>query len=190
MGEVGCLKDGNFQNLQVEGNISGGSSQLSVGALETRFALTTRNVLDPTATSILLAANTHNTVVQPAPASGVTFALTLPSQATSKKGDFITFDLLADMTASDVIKIGTATEMFAIGSKVHVVGEDATRIGVVDISDATDDFLNITCAANGDGGTGTNFQCYFNGEKWGINCVVWGMGARSAASASTVFATS
>lgn len=190
MGEVGCLKDGNFQNLQVEGNITGGSGELSFGALETRFASVTRTPLTTTAVTQALDANTHYTMGPIAPSAGVTCALTLPAQASSKKGDYITFELLNDMTPSDVLKIGTADEFFSIGSKLHVVGEDATRVGVMDFSDATDDFLNITCAADGDGGVGTNFQCYFNGSTWGINCEVYGIGARSAASSATAFDTS
>jgi hypothetical protein len=189
MGESGCLKDGNFQNLQVNGNITPGTGELSFGGLETRFASASRTPLTTTLVTQPLAASTHNTILAPAPSSGVICALTLPAQASSKKGDFITFDLLADMTNLDVLKIGTAGEFFSTGSKLHVVGEDATRIGVMKFSEATEDFLNITCATNGDGGTGTNFQCYFNGTTWGINCEVYGIGARSAASAATDFGT-
>jgi len=190
MAETGCLKDGCFQNLQVNGNITPGTGELSFGGLETRFASVTRTILTTTLVTQALVANSHNTILAPAPSSGVICALTLPAQASSKKGDYITFDLRADMTASDVLKIGTAGEFFSVGSKLHVVGEDATRAGVMDFSDATDDFLNITCAANGDGGTGTNFQCYFNGTTWGINCEVYGIAARSAISAATLFGTS
>ena len=143
MGETGCLKDGHFQNLQVEGNITGGSGELSFGALETRFASVARTAASTTAVTQALAANTHYTCAQPAPSSGTDFALTLPARASSKKGDYITFVLTADMTASDVMKIGTSGEDFSIGSKLYVVGQDATRVPVLDFSVASDDFLNI-----------------------------------------------
>ena len=188
MGEVGCLKDGDFQNLQIEGNITLGSA---LEIQETKFAKATRTELVATAVTQLLVKNTFNTVGTPAPATGVNFALTLPAQADSRKGDFIHFDLLGDMSNGDVLKIGTAGEFFAIGSKLLVVGEDATRSNKIDFSDATDDFLNITCDTNADGGIGTNFQCYFNGSNWGINCVVFGAGTKTVVSNSaTAFATS
>ena len=188
MGEVGCLKDGHFQNLQVEGTIVGGSG---LELQETMFAKSTRTALTETLVTQLLVKNSFNTVVTPNPSSGSDFALTLPAQADSQKGDFIHFDLIGDMSNSDVLKIGTAGEFFAIGSKLHVVGEDDTRLGRMDFSDATDDFLNITCTTNGDGGIGTNFHCYFNGSNWGINCVVYGEGTRGAVSSTeTKFHTS
>ena len=62
MGEAGCIKDGQFQNLQVDGNIKAGTGELPFGALETRFASTTRTVLSTTAATQALVANSHNTM--------------------------------------------------------------------------------------------------------------------------------
>ena len=191
MGESGCLKDGCFQNLQIEGNITaGGGGELPFGALETRFASVTRTAANVVLVTQGLLANTHYTCDAPAPATGLVFNLTLPSRASSKKGDYITFVLRADMNGSDVMKIGTEGEDFSIGSKLYIVGEDQTRVGQFDFSIKTDDFLNITAAANGDGGAGTNFQCYYNGISWGINCEVTGIGSKTVSSVDTEFGSS
>ena len=87
----------------------------------------------------------------------------------------------------------TTDTQFALGSRIFVVGQDATRIPVIDTSVADDDRVSITGLTNGDGGIGTTLK-FVNKtgttNGWSVYAEVLGQGAMSAASATTVFADS
>jgi hypothetical protein len=182
MAEAGCLRDLAVQNLEVSGDLNVvGTSR---GGFSNTFTTVARTALTID-TGAALAANINYTMAATDDA-----ALTLPTQANSKQGDYITLLLTGPVDNTKVLKIGTDGEFFTAGSLLHVPAVDATRIAVISLANGTNDFLNITGLTNGDGGTGTFVQCYFNGSTWSINARVEGQGANSAASATTVFADS
>jgi hypothetical protein len=175
MAESGCLRDAHVQNLEVSGVHNLINNLLFPTAARTALTVDTGAALQR---------NQHYTMLATA-----TAALTLPAQSTCVKGDFITLVLTGPVDNGATLKIGTSGEFFTAGSQVRVVGQDGTRIGVVDHADGTaDDFINIVGLTAGDGGTGSTVSLVFNGSTWTADAVIEGQGAQSAASASTVFA--
>ena len=119
-------------------------------------------------------------------------AYTLPSAAAGSKGDWITVLYTANIANTNLHSYHSDTDaQFVLGSKIIVQPNDATRVALVDISVANDDEVKITGLTNGDGGIGTVLR-FVNttGETngWAVEAIVLGQGARSAASANTVFA--
>tara|TARA_R110000822_G_scaffold289857_4_gene411881 strand:+ start:255 stop:1181 length:927 start_codon:yes stop_codon:yes gene_type:complete len=119
-------------------------------------------------------------------------AYTLPSAAAGRKGDWITVKYKSSIANGNLHSYHCTTDaQFALGSMITVNPCDATRIGVVDVSVADDDEVQITGLTNGDGGIGTSLK-FLNttGELngWVCEVIVEGQGACSAASATTVFA--
>jgi len=118
-------------------------------------------------------------------------AYTIPSAAAGRAGDWISILYIADIGNGNAHTYTTTTDTtFALGSHVIVPGQDATRVTVVDTAVAADNVFTITGLTNGDGGKGTRIMLRnMTGEAngWGIEAVVWGQGAMSAASADTVF---
>jgi len=179
MGEVGCLKDGNFQNLQVEGTTLLNDQPTSALAPESSFATAAYTALTGAGA---LVKNSFNTVD-----AGGNIALTLPAQASSVKGDFIHILLIDEPGNGHTIKIGTSGEFLTIGSR-YVGISGSARVGTTDLADGTgDDFFNLVGLSNGDGGIGSTVDCYFNGTTWSLNAVCYPQGNASAAGTS-VFA--
>ena len=121
-------------------------------------------------------------------------AYTIPSAAAGRAGDWITVQYIAAIADSALHTYTCTTDtQFCLGSRIFVIGEDATRIPVIDTSVADDDRVSITGATNGDGGIGTTLK-FVNKtgttNGWAVDVVVEGQGAKSAASATTVFADS
>ena len=85
---------------------------------------------------------------------------------------------------------GSTDTQFTLGSRVFVIGEDATRIPVIDTSVADDDEVRITGLTNGDGGIGTTLK-FVNKtgttNGWSVYAEIEGQAAKSAASATTDF---
>ena len=136
-----------------------------------------------------LALNTHYQVNDTDAA-----AYTIPSAAAGRAGDWITVTYIAAI-GNGVLHTYTSTTdtQFTLGSRIFVIGEDATRIPVIDTSVADDDRVSITGLTNGDGGIGTTLK-FVNKtgttNGWAVYAQVEGQGAKSAASATTVFADS
>jgi len=118
-------------------------------------------------------------------------AYTIPSAAAGRAGDWISILYIADIGNGNAHTYTTTTDTtFALGSHVIVPGQDATRVTVVDTAVAADNVFTITGLTNGDGGKGTRIMLRnMTGEVngWGIEAVVQGQGAMSAASADTAF---
>ena len=118
-------------------------------------------------------------------------AYTIPSAAATRAGDWISILYTADIGNGSAHTYTTTTDTtFALGSHIVVPGEDATRVTVVDTAVAADNVLTITGLTNGDGGKGTRIMLRnMTGEVngWGVEAVVLGQGAMSAASADTAF---
>ena len=141
-------------------------------------------------TAIAAGALTVNTAYTNAETAAKNY--TIPSCAAGDIGDWITVTYIADIGNGNLHSYHSTTDtQFALGSMVRVVGEDATRVAVVDVSVADDDEVKITGLTNGDGGIGTTLR-FVNttgaANGWAVDCVVQGQGAKSAASATTVFA--
>jgi len=136
-----------------------------------------------------LALNTHYQVNDTDAA-----AYTIPSAADGRAGDWITVTYIADIGNGALHTYTCTTDtQFTLGSRIFVVGQDATRIPVIDTSVADDDRVSITGLTNGDGGIGTTLK-FVNKtgttNGWSVYAEVLGQGAMSAASATTVFADS
>jgi len=136
-----------------------------------------------------LALNTHYQVNDTDAA-----AYTIPSAAAGRAGDWITVTYIAAIGNGALHTYTCTTDtQFALGSRIFVIGEDATRIPVIDTSVADDDRVSITGLTNGDGGIGTRLK-FVNKtgttNGWSVFAEVEGQGAMSAASATTVFADS
>ena len=136
-----------------------------------------------------LALNTHYQVNDTDAA-----AYTIPSAAAGRAGDWITVTYIAAIGNGALHTYTCTTDtQFALGSRIYVIGEDATRIPVIDTSVADDDRVSITGLTNGDGGIGTTLK-FVNKtgttNGWAVYAQVEGQGAKSAASATTVFADS
>ena len=118
-------------------------------------------------------------------------AYTIPSAAAGRAGDWISILYIADIGNGNAHTYTTTTDTaYALGSHVIVPGQDATRVTVVDTATTNDNIFTITGLTNGDGGKGTRIMLRnMTGEAngWGIEAVVQGQGAMSAASADTVF---
>ena len=84
-------------------------------------------------------------------------AVTIPSAAAGKAGDWITvvYDVAAGNTNAHTYTTTTDTA-YALGSTIRTNrGSHADRIPLLDISEAADNVITITGATNGDGGLGT-----------------------------------
>ena len=84
-------------------------------------------------------------------------AMTIPSAAAGKAGDWITvvYDVAAGNTNAHTYTTTTDTA-YALGSTIRTNrGSHADRIPLLDISEAADNVITITGATNGDGGLGT-----------------------------------
>ena len=133
-----------------------------------------------------LALNTHYQVADTDAA-----AYTIPSAAAGRAGDWITVTYLTAI-ANGALHTYTCTTdtQFTLGSRVFVIGEDATRIPVLDTSVADDDQIRITGLTNGDGGIGTTLK-FVNKtgttNGWAVYAEIEGQAAKSAASATTDF---
>ena len=84
-------------------------------------------------------------------------AMTIPSAAAGKAGDWITvvYDVAAGNTNAHTYTTTTDTA-YALGSTIRTNrGSHADRIPLLDISEAADNVITITGATAGDGGLGT-----------------------------------
>ena len=84
-------------------------------------------------------------------------AMTIPSAAAGKAGDWITvvYDVAAGNTNAHTYTTTTDTA-YTLGSTIRTNrGSHADRIPLLDISEAADNVITITGATNGDGGLGT-----------------------------------
>ena len=178
MGEVGCLKDGKFQNLQVEGTTLLNDQPTSALAPESSFASAAYTAITGAGA---LARNSFNTVD-----AGGSIALTLPTRASSTKGDFVHILLIDTLANGHILKIGTATEDLSLGSR-YVGIPSAARVGTTALAVAPNDFFNMTGLTNGDGGIGSTVDCYFNGTSWSLTSTCYPQGAASA-DGTSVFA--
>ena len=84
-------------------------------------------------------------------------AMTIPSAAAGKAGDWITviYDVAIGNTNAHTYTTTTDTA-YALGSTIRTNrGSHVDRIPLLDISEAADNVITITGATNGDGGLGT-----------------------------------
>ena len=192
MAEVGCLKDGNFQNLQVEGNMTALTDLEVTGTMTNKdlaFAtgswqdlvrngtLTSLAVNDATVDAgITLLANHEYVSSWTADA---TSAITLPA---ATAGTFVAFVQVADADAANAMTITAAgSDTYEPYQEVHIgTGIPAQQ----DSSVAGDTVLTITpSATNGGWGmTGSYFMYYCkNDGEWlvKVNGILQGTGATS-----------
>ena len=84
-------------------------------------------------------------------------AMTIPSAAAGKAGDWITvvYDVAAGNTNAHTYTTTTDTA-YALGSTIRTSsGSGASRVPTSDVSVAADNVITITGDTNGDGGVGT-----------------------------------
>jgi len=174
-----------IENLKRD--IALGTTTLSAATLSSTTGLTAPSMTSKTqlanAASGVLAKNTWYL----APADGAAITVTLPTQANSTKGDVIVvqYNVVIDNGATH--KYGTSGEFFMVGSSIFK--RAAVEIFSVDVSDATDDFLNLIGLTNCGPGIGSMVIFTFNGSTWQAEATCTASGNGSATNLS-VFATS
>ena len=115
----------------------------------------------------------------------------IPAAADGRAGDWISVVYSANITDEANHTFTTTTDAaYIYGSIIRVIGNDGTRVGVVDTSGSGDNIVTIAGLTNGDGGIGTRVMFRnMTGEVdgWAVECVVEGQGAQNVASADTAF---
>ena len=121
MAEVGCLRNGNFQNLEVASVFMQGGNKLKVAGYQ---SITTTAAAETTAASTLTANGIHFLAVDAvADVSTNTETITLPAAGAGiNVGDFFTFVVIRASTAAVGFTITTATNDKIVGvvDVVHV----------------------------------------------------------------------
>jgi hypothetical protein len=179
MGEVGCLKDGCFQNLQVEGKTILVGQTTVEGHLRSSKLLQPHAVANvaPTAISngLVLAVNTfYKSIAEVA-------LMTLPSAAAGNIGDFISVFYGLAIDTGVVHSYTTTTDTtFAPGSTAQRVGGASAATAVV--AGAGHNILTITGNTNGDGGCGTSVK-FVNmtgaTDGWAVEAITYGQGTHA-----------
>jgi len=102
----------------------------------------------------------------------------------SKPKVLYTVDLANDANHSFTT---TTDTQYSIGSAIIIPGQDATRVGVVDLSASSDNVVTIAGLTNGDGGIGTTIK-FINTtgatDGWAAEAIVLNQGDGSVAMAS------
>ena len=101
--------------------------------------------------------------------------LQLPTNADSTQGDYVT--MIWSVDADHAVVVSTQTnEYFSPGSLLVVRGKGASAGSVTHVESATIGTLDInpdvSTGVNGDAGSGTKVECFFNGTAWVINAIV------------------
>jgi len=191
MSEVGCLKDGHFQNLQVEGDKVIHGNTKHVGDMTVDGALTVGGHLKSSKTLQSSAcANVAPTSISDGLALAVnTFYvsiagdadMTIPAATASSAGDFINIFYSVAVANGKAHTYTTTTDTtFAPGSTCQRVGGGVASLATV--AAAADNILTITGHSAGDGGLGTsvrlvNMTGATNG--WAVEAITYGQGANS-----------
>jgi len=180
MGEVGCLKSGHFQNLEVEGKTILVGQSIVEGHLRSSKLLQSSACANVAPTAISATELSVNTFYKSI--AGAT-AMTIPSAAAGKIGDFINvFYLLAANNGAAHIYTTTTDTTFAPGSTAQRVGGGVASIAAV--AGAGHNILTITGHTNGDGGCGTsvkfvNMTGATNG--WAVEAITYGQATNAQA---------
>jgi hypothetical protein len=182
MGEVGCLKDGCFQNLQGEGKT------ILVGQTTVEGHLRSSKLLQPHAV-----ANVAPTLISATELSVNTFynsiagacAMTLPSAAAGNIGDFISVFYVTAIGNGNAHTYTTTTDStFAFGSTAQRVG--GAVLSAAHVAVAGDNILKISghASGNGDGGCGTSVK-FVNmtgaTDGWAVEAITYNQGAGNTA---------
>ena len=109
-------------------------------------------------------------------------AYTLPAAADCARGDVIIVKYIADVGNSEVHKYGTSGEFFATHSTVfaHSSGDDVLT-HVTAPNGTSNDFLNLTGAANAGIGIGSELRFHFDGSNWAVNGILYKKGTGASA---------
>jgi hypothetical protein len=160
MAEVGCLKDGAFQNLQIGMLLGGGM----VPGLP--IVLGPANNVPSNGSTL-----TKNTYYGDPSASGSGYTFLLPTQANSVAGDWIFVrDTNGFSGSSEHIKIGSAANgSFATGCHIHGINATATATSeAVAISESTHNSVIMQGQNDGAGAAGSWVAFVFNGTQWTV----------------------
>tara|TARA_B100001094_G_scaffold313690_1_gene351723 strand:- start:943 stop:1503 length:561 start_codon:yes stop_codon:yes gene_type:complete len=175
MGEVGCLKDGNFQNLQVEGKTILVGKTVAHGHLTSSKLLQSHAVANVAPTAISATELSVNTFYKSIAAAT---AMTLPSAALGNIGDFISVFYVTAVGGGNAHTYTTTTDTkFAFGSTAQRVGGAAPS--TADVAVAGSNILTITGHAKGDGGCGTSVK-FVNmtgaTDGWAVEAITYNQG--------------
>ena len=108
------------------------------------------------------------------PADGNQITATLPTAASSTKGDVIVVEFHAAVSNGQTLKFGTSGEFFMAGSVVYIASGAAGHIvyGASVADGTTHDFLNLIGLTNAGPGIASKLVFSFNGSKWSVSGVV------------------
>jgi len=180
MGEVGCLKSGHFQNLEVEGKTILVGQSIVEGHLRSSKLLQSSACANVAPTAISATELSVNTFYKSI--AGAT-AMTIPSAAAGKIGDFINVFYEDAITGAAAHTYTTTTDTkFAFGSTAERIGGGV--LSRADIAVASDNTLTITGHAAGDGRCGTSVKLVnMTGatDGWAVEAKTYNQGAGSTA---------
>ena len=150
MGEVGCLKDGNFQNLEVSSTFMQGGNLLKVAGYK---QITSTGAGGVTAAADLKPNGIHFCAVSdPAQVNAYNMTITLPTAGEGLKiGDFLTFVITRGSGHATGFTITTdgADKIVGLVDVIHVTSPDVVSISNRQNTDgAARDENNIDYAGN------------------------------------------
>jgi len=177
MAEEGCLKDGCFHNLQVEGRSMLAGTTVVEGKLRSSTLLQSHASVGKTHSTLsgtaLAAVNTYYVVSAP-----TALIVNLPSAGDGNIGDFINILYTTAIGTADPNTFVDPDDGFVIGSTAQRVGGGSAS--VVNVSVVSQDTLTITGHTNGDGGKGTSVK-FVNttGAKngWMVEAITYNQGS-------------
>ena len=180
MSEKGCLKDGNFQNLHVEGVTLTSGTTLIEGTLRASKLLQSSACANTTPTvvedGVVLVVNTFYKSIATALASS------LPDPAVGKIGDFINifYDTKINHGIEHSYTVNDEDDDFSPGSTCQRIGGKVDSFG--SLSSPDDITLTITGNTNGDGGVGTSIR-FVNitglSSGWAVEAITYGQGGNT-----------
>jgi hypothetical protein len=132
-----------------------------------------------------LVANTRNNITRTSAGDW-----TLPNVADSTKGDTVWVQYDVDLANAALHSYSSDAAFNAISTVYKPIGTGATALALVTRPNgSSNDFLNITGAANGAGGVGTALRFWFDGSNWCVDGNILGKGT-AAGTLTVAFANS
>ena len=177
MAEEGCLKDGCFHNLQVEGRSMLAGTTVVEGKLRSSTLLQSHASVGKTHSSIAATAtaavNTFYVVTDP-----TDLIVTLPSAGDGNIGDFINIFYTTAIANANPNTFADPDDGFVVGSTVQRVGGGSASMANVSV--VSQDTITIMGETNGDGGVGTSLK-FVNttGAKsgWMVEAITYNQGS-------------
>jgi hypothetical protein len=152
-----------------------GGNGVTVSRLTDQVAMPNFSSMTAQGTGGALVANSRNNITR-----NTAGGWTLPNVADSTKGDTVWVQYDVDLDDAALHSYSSDAAFNAISTVYKPIGTGATSLALVTRPNgSSNDFLNITGAANGPGGVGTTLCFWFDGSNWCVdgNILAKGTGA-------------